>query len=468
MKRKTHQEFIDELRKENKKVVAIGTYVNYSTKIEVKCVKCGHIWSAWPESILKGHGCPICANNIKKTQESFVREMHKYNPHIEIIGEYKTALSPLRVKCRICGNEWLAKPNRLLNGTQCMRCVRPHTSFMEQFILLALRHVLGNEAVESRNKTAIGLELDIYIPAARLAIEPGSWLYHKKKADNLDSIKRQKCISCGIRLLTIYDTYPANREAPFESDCFIFTGFLNEPGYGRLIKLTKTILNELGYNEVSCDWAKLASDAYEACHYNANESFLEELSAIAPNIEPLEEYKGTNIPILVRNRNCGHPAWMARPYTLLKGTGCPVCGRKKAAKTRVRTNTEFAEELKSINPNIMVISDYKVINERVDVKCAVCGHEWSPVAYSLLSGKGCPHCSAVEGAKKRSGRHAVKSNDQFIEELKKINPTIKILGEYKNNKTKILARCTMCGYEWNVVPASLINGHGCPVCARKR
>ena len=206
MKRKTHQEFIDEVQLKNQKVVVVGTYINYSTKIEAKCVKCGHVWLAWPESLLKGHGCPVCANNIKKSQETFVQEMYKYNPYIEIIGEYKTALSPLKVRCRICGNEWLAKPNRLLSGAQCMRCVRPHTSFMEQFILLALRQVLGNEAVESRNTTAIGLELDIYIPNVHLAIEPGSWLYHEKKADNLDYIKRQKCISCGIRLLTIYDT----------------------------------------------------------------------------------------------------------------------------------------------------------------------------------------------------------------------------------------------------------------------
>lgn len=467
MKRKTHQEFIDELQKKNQKIVVTGTYINYSTKIEVECVKCGHIWFAWPESLLKGHGCPVCANNVKKTHEFFVEEMRKYNPHVEIIDEYKTALSPIKVKCCICGNEWMAKPNRLLSGAQCMHCVRPHTSFMEQFILLALRQVLGSEAVESRNTSAIGQELDIYIPALRIAIEPGSWLYHEKKADNIDSVKRQKCASVGIRLITIYDTYPKDKDAPFDNDCFVFAGFLNEPGYERLINLTNTILNEVGYDNVSCDLAKLASEAYEACHYNANTTFLEDLSAIAPDIEPLEEYKGTNTPILVRNKKCGHPAWMARPYTLLNGIGCPVCGREKAAKTRVRTDAEFAEELYAINPRITLVSNYKVKNDRVNVRCNVCGHEWSPVAYSLLSGKGCPHCSAVEGAKKRKGRLAAKSNERFVEEVREINPTIEIMSEYTNNKTKVLARCKVCNHEWNVVPASLLNGHGCPVCARK-
>ena len=467
MRKKTHQEFVEELHEKNQKVIIIGTYINCSTKIEVLCAKCSHVWFAWPDSLLKGHGCPVCANNIRKSHETFVQEMRNYNPHIEIIGTYKTALTPLKIKCRICGNEWMAKPNRLLNGAHCTHCVKPHTSFMEQFILLALRQVIGQKAVESRNTDVIGLELDIYIPSARLAIEPGSWLYYEKKVDTLDLSKREKCTSAGIRLLTIYDTYPKDEQPPFDNDCFVFDGFLNEPGYERLITLTERIFLELGHKEVVCDWLKLASDAYEACHYNANESFLRDLSVTAPDIEPIEEYKGTNIPILVYNKKCGHPAWKARPYTLLNGTGCPICGREKAAKNRVRTHSEFVAELKAMHPQLSAISDYIVINKRISVRCDVCGHEWSPLAYSLLAGKGCPHCSAIEGAKKRNNNLATKTTNQFKKELRVINPTIEILGEYKNNKTKILAKCLTCGHEWSVVPASLLNGHGCPVCSRK-
>ncbi len=56
---------------------------------------------------------------------------------------------------------------------------------------------------------------------------------------------------------------------------------------------------------------------------------------------------------------------------------------------------------------------------------------------------------------------------QFNYSLLKINDKIEICGEYQNNKTKIDARCKHCGYEWKVVAASLLNGHGCPKCARK-
>ena len=468
MKKKTHEEYVEELQNNNPDIIIQDTYVNSSTKIKVTCRRCNYTWYTWPLPLLKGHGCPQCANNIKKSHSTFVQEMREYNPNIEIIGKYQTALTPIKVKCNICGNEWMAKPSRLLNGLQCMNCIRPHTSFMEQFILLSLQSVLGSNEVESRNKTAIGNELDIYIPAAHVAIEPGSWLYHQKKVDGIDRVKREKCKEAGIRLITIYDSYPNDEKPPFENDCFVFSGFLNEPKFKRIIALTTRIISELGYDSNNCDWKTISSDAYAACHYKAHDSFINDLQQVAPNIEVLEEYKGTNIPILVRSRNCNHPAWKTRPCSLLRGSGCPICGREKAAKKRVRSNEQFIEELSIVNPDIIPTSKYTLITDRINVQCRKCGYEWNPLAYSLLSGKGCPHCSALSGAKKRTNTLATKTTDQFKDELRLINPTIKILGTYKNNKTKILAKCLKCGHEWNVVPASLLNGHGCPICFRTR
>ncbi len=467
MRRKIHSEFMEEVSKANPKVKVRGTYVNYSTKIEVECVKCGYVWETTPAPLQKGHGCPKCANNIRKTTDEFVSEMREVNPYIEIIGQYKTALTPIKVKCSICGNEWTAKPNRLLNGAQCMNCVKPHTSFMEQFILLALQSILGNDSVESRNTSAIGQELDIYIPEYRLAIEPGSWLYHESKVNEMDSAKRVLCNQNGIRLITIYDTYPDGLNPPYDTDCFVFTGFLNEYGYKRLKSLVIELFSMIGYKEISIDWNNISHKAYEACHYNAHETFISELKSKYPNIEVLEEFKGTNIPILVNNTACEHPAWMARPYTLLKGIGCSECGRLTAATNRKRTQEEFICELKEISPTIKVNGTYTRITDRIAVECLTCGYKWEPLGYSLMQGKGCPHCSAVEGAKNRNGKLSVKSTAQFISEIAQKNPDIIVLGKYINNKTKIDVICKVCGHEWKVVPASLLNGHGCPKCAKK-
>ena len=121
-----------------------------------------------------------------------------------------------------------------------------------------------------------------------------------------------------------------------------------------------------------------------------------------------------------------------------------------------------------IAPTIEIISNYTKVTDRIDARCKICNLTWSPLAYSLLSGKGCPHCSAKQGAKKRSNKLAVKTTEDFINELTEKNRNIAVIGEYVNNKTKILAECRICGNRWSVVPASLLNGHGCPVCAKKK
>ena len=468
MKRKTHDEFINEIKNINPFILVIGTYVNCSTKIEVKCLKCNHIWNAVPNSLIQGHGCPACANNQKKTHQQFVSEMQTYNPYIKVLGEYKTATTPLRVKCTICGNEWLSKPNRLLNGAQCQNCTKPHTSFMEQFMLISFQDAIGEESVESRNTSAIGLELDIYVPNYKLAIEPGTWLYHKNKVGARDLDKRKKCQEVGIRLVTVYDTFPAGENPPYESDCYVFDGFLNEPGYKRLIAFLTDLMSSVNINSSDLDWAQIANRAYAACHYNAHESFVKTLAERQPNIEVLEKYKGVNIPITVNNKNCGHPTWKARPYTLLKGIGCPECGRSTAAKTRTRSHQDFEIEMLQINPTIEILGKYTKVTERIEVRCKKCGYNWKPLGYSLLSGKGCPHCSALTGAKKRKNSLSVKTTEQFKKELFAINRHINVLGEYINNKTKISVECLVCGNKWDVVPASLLNGHGCPQCAKEK
>ena len=272
----------------------------------------------------------------------------------------------------------------------------------------------------------------------------------------------------GIRLIIVYDTYPKNQEPPFAEDCYVYSGFLNEYGYERIKNLVWELLSLLNCESVNLDWGMVANEAYEACHYNANESFLEELKAKRPNIDVLEEYKGSNIPIMVNDKTCNHPAWKARPYSLLNGNGCPLCGKQLAIENRTRTHEEFVHEMKEINPKVKIIGKFQRINERIEVECLECGHVWNPLAYSLTQGKGCPHCAAKNGAKKRKGKLASKTTEQFVSEIERCNSNIEICGEYVNNKTKIDARCKKCGYEWKVVAASLLNGHGCPKCVRKK
>lgn len=98
MRRKTHKEFITELEEKNPTIIARGRYVNGSTKIKFECIKCGYVWETTPGSLVHGHGCPKCANNIRKTTDSFIEEMKEFNPYIEVMGEYKNANTPIDVR----------------------------------------------------------------------------------------------------------------------------------------------------------------------------------------------------------------------------------------------------------------------------------------------------------------------------------------------------------------------------------
>ena len=77
---------------------------------------------------------------------------------------------------------------------------------------------------------------------------------------------------------------------------------------------------------------------------------------------------------------------------------------------------------------------------------------------NFTKGRGCPYCA-----------HRIKkTQDDYISELAAKKPTIEVLGRYKNLKTKILHRCKVCGYEWDVLPDNMLNtNNGCPKCGKR-
>lgn len=60
-----------------------------------------------------------------------------------------------------------------------------------------------------------------------------------------------------------------------------------------------------------------------------------------------------------------------------------------------------------------------------------------------------------------------KTHDEYVMEVAKVNPNIEVIEEYINSNTKILHKCKIDGYEWKVLPSSILRGKGCPKCAHK-
>lgn len=58
----------------------------------------------------------------KKTHEEFVEEIFNLNSNIKVLGEYKTTQTKIECKCLVCENVWYVKPNKLLSGRGCPIC----------------------------------------------------------------------------------------------------------------------------------------------------------------------------------------------------------------------------------------------------------------------------------------------------------------------------------------------------------
>lgn len=121
---KTHEQFIKELSDINSNIEVIGKYNGAKSNIEIKCLKCGHIWSPIASSLLCGYGCPCCkrskgeeriekhltTNNIKFEPQKKFSDLRntlplsydfylpEYNLLIEYQGQFHDGTTSLVIK----------------------------------------------------------------------------------------------------------------------------------------------------------------------------------------------------------------------------------------------------------------------------------------------------------------------------------------------------------------------------------
>lgn len=129
----------------------------------------------------------------------------------------------------------------------------------------------------------------------------------------------------------------------------------------------------------------------------SNDQFLQEVAVRHPNLIVNSEYISSEVKVNCTCRVCGHISDYY-PVTLTHGSGgCFVCGNRKISQALTMSEDEFISMLKLVNDSIFVIDGYTNASNHVNVRCAICDYEWSPVAKSLLQGVGCPQCASSHG-----------------------------------------------------------------------
>lgn len=129
MVRKTHEQFVEQMKVINKNVEILTKYEKDKIKVLCRCKVCGFEWWASPSNLLQGKGCKQCHfNNMKKDRmkphEQFVSELYQVNKNIKVLGQYTGAKNKVDCECIIHNEKFSMTGGHLLRGeTGCKKCI---------------------------------------------------------------------------------------------------------------------------------------------------------------------------------------------------------------------------------------------------------------------------------------------------------------------------------------------------------
>lgn len=204
-------------------------------------------------------------------------------------------------------------------------------------------------------------------------------------------------------------------------------------------------------NGAGCEMCR--KEKFRAMRCKSKQQYIDEVNEINPYIIVLEDYIDSKTPIL-HKCSIHDVEWNAYPDGILKGCGCPECGKEKIGDKNRKTHAQYIEELKNLNSNIIVIDTYINAITPILHKCLIDEHEWYATPANILFGTGCPKC----------GGTIKKTHDEYVDEVFSINSNIEVIEQYINARTPILHKCKIDGYVWYSAPYAILSGCGCPKC----
>lgn len=209
--------------------------------------------------------------------------------------------------------------------------------------------------------------------------------------------------------------------------------------------------NALRFGCPNCVHGKLREKRIET-----EDQFRKKLEEKQPNLIPNDIYRGNRIKYhcICKIHNCD--VYTTPDKYLYGNQGCLMCFKEQHNRVVYHTSKSFKETLSQINPSIKLLSKYYNNKCRVDVSCKICGHKWNPVAKTLISKNpcGCPKCAG----------NAVKTQNEFENELAKTHPEVTLLSPYIKSNEKVHVLCNNCGNDFWITPNKLQQDRHCPYC----
>ena len=445
---------------------------NNNRKVWWKCQK-GHEWQAMISDRNGGCGCPYCAG--KKVLNGF-NDLQTVNPELakewdwekngDLRPEHVTANSGKKVwwKCSK-GHEWQAVIASRNGGNGCPVCNSERATSYPEYVLEYYLKKYGLDVIHPYREK--GYELDIYIPAKKIAVEYDGAVWHKNRTKK-DLEKNLKCKKDDIVLYRIRQGLLSLNDTSID--------YIVQERQQNLLEVLKEVLDKIIVADVDVD---LERDAIEI--ENLREYTEKERSILSLNSELAKEWNyEKNGKLKPENflANSGKKVWwkcsqghewQATIANRNSGNGCPYCSGNKVYKGY--------NDLETINPNLAKEWNYarngNLIpanvtansNKRVWWKCHK-GHEWiTPISYRN-NGGGCPICSGkkvLEGYNDLQTNNPILASEWDYEKNNGLKPT----EVTPNSHKKVWWKCSQ-GHEWEAMIKNRNNGSGCPKCAYQK
>ena len=121
MKKKTQNEFENDVKKVNADLLILGEYINNATKILTKCKKCGRVWKAVPTKLIVEYKCPLC-----EKQKRFMLFLKEHD--LVSLTPYVDKKAIVKIKCIKCNQCWESNSKKLKRDSRCPFCSNKKSS----------------------------------------------------------------------------------------------------------------------------------------------------------------------------------------------------------------------------------------------------------------------------------------------------------------------------------------------------
>jgi hypothetical protein len=356
------------------------SYQNVDSKLKWQCSN-GHVWSALPSSVRKGHWCAECAGKKPLDLEHAQEVAHERGGQC-LSRKYRSNHMSLRWRCAD-GHTWSTSYSNIKWGGWCPEC---SSGLGERICRAYFEQMFARKFPKSRpdwliNRAGYQMELDGYCMDLALAFEHQgrqhfihTSQFHTaeqfKKRERDDRTKRILCRRNNVTLIEIPQILymlPLGQIQSYILEKCRKKGYRCPPNSKRVRVNLRAAYSPTGHERLQA--------IRKAAIANGGR-------CLSP------AYLGSQVHL--KFRCAAAHEWETLPHVILKGHWCPECSASERGRKR-RLPLKLMQEMAASRGGKCLSQTYINANSHLLWECSK-GHRWKAIPNSVNRGSWCPIC----------------------------------------------------------------------------